>query len=152
MAGVEFLVEHHGLTEAGKVLSAVGGFDAAQLMEDIGAVLESSSRRRISETKAGPDGTPWKAWSPEYAKTRGVQHSLLVGEGELLDSIQSYSDGHEARVGTPLIYGAIHQGGGAEVGKPGLPERPYLGMSAEDERDIDDLVREALSELTRKGR
>ena len=36
--------------------------------------------------------------------------------------------------------GAIHQFGGEEAGLPGLPARPYLGLSAEDEADLDAII------------
>lgn len=38
------------------------------------------------------------------------------------------------------MYGAIHQIGGEEAGRPGLPARPYLGLSAEDEADLDVII------------
>ena len=34
----------------------------------------------------------------------------------------------------------IHQLGGEEVGRPGMPARPYLGLSAEDETDLDAII------------
>lgn len=34
----------------------------------------------------------------------------------------------------------FHQFGGEEVGRPGLAARPYLGLSAEDEADLDAII------------
>jgi phage virion morphogenesis protein len=73
-------------------------------------------------------------------------HALLVGRGDLRDSIQNYTSGDTIRVGTNLVYGAIHQFGsnGAEGG---IPARPWLGLSREDEREITDLVIGRLEDL-----
>ncbi|MDO9633078.1 MAG: phage virion morphogenesis protein, partial [Humidesulfovibrio sp.] len=51
--------------------------DRRQLLENAGAVLESSARRRIESDKRGPDGLPWPDWSPSYAETRHSGQSLL---------------------------------------------------------------------------
>ncbi|WP_056039309.1 phage virion morphogenesis protein [Loktanella sp. 3ANDIMAR09] len=135
------------MVEAGLRDLAAWQIDA--LAFNIGALLETATKERIADDKAGPDGEPWAAWSEGYAATRSARHSLLVGDGlpGLLDSIQNYSDGPEARVGTNLVYGAIHQFGGEEVGKPGLPARPYLGLSDRDRRDIAELVTGDLNEV-----
>ncbi len=113
----------------------------------IGAEVESQTRRRIEEGGPDPDGTPWEEWSDAYAGTRHAGHSLLVGEGDLLDSIQFITRGAEVEVGTNLIYGAIHQFGGDEVGM-NIPARPYLGLSPDNEADllgvVEDFIEEAL--------
>lgn len=61
----------------------------------------------------------------------------VVRRGDLDDTIQALVTGDEAEVGTNVVYGAIHQFGGEEVG---LPARPYLGSSAEDEADLDAII------------
>jgi len=109
--------------------------DRRQLLEGAGAVLESSARRRIDSEKTGPDGNPWRDWSPAYAETRHGNQSLLSAESGLLDSLSSEVRGHEVEVGSNLVYAAVHQLGGAEVGMP-IPARPYLGVSDLDEADI----------------
>jgi phage virion morphogenesis protein len=109
--------------------------DRRQLLDGAGAVLESSARRRIQSDKRGPDGERWPNWSESYAQTRHAGHSLLSAEGHLLDSIRAEVRGDEVEVGTNLVYGAVQQFGGDEVGMA-IPARPYLGVSTEDERDI----------------
>lgn len=108
-----------------------------QLLEVLGAEVESQTRRRLAEEKTGPDGKAWPAWSDAYAATRHGGHSLLEDEGHLRDSIQFLVHPDEVEIGTNLVYGAIHQWGGAGVGKPGLPERPYLGVSDENAADLE---------------
>ena len=58
-----------------------------------------------------------------------------MGEGDLESSIQFLVTGDQVEVGTNLIYGAIHQFGGEEVGIP-IPARPYLGIGAENADDL----------------
>lgn len=103
----------------------------------VGAEIESQVRKRIDEDKTAPDGTDWEVWSESYRKTRRGQHSLLVGHGELLDSIQHAVTGGSVDVGTNLIYAPTHQYGDPERN---IPERPFLGLSSDDTYDIMDLV------------
>jgi phage virion morphogenesis protein len=146
MTGVTASLTTLGLDDAIRTLGTLAGFDMAQLADEAGALLESSTRRRF-ETKIAPDGEAWVPWSEAYDDTRDhSRHSLLVSEGDLLDSVQSYSTGTAAHVGSNLVYAAHHHFGGDEIGS-GLPARPYLGVSAEDELDLSDLVTGRLQEL-----
>lgn len=148
MAGVEFSATTPEFLAAAKKLRRLAGFDEAQILDDIGEVMESGARRRIAEEKADPLGVPWAPWSESYAETREGHHSVLEGKGQLLDS-QSYKTGPgEVRQGSNEEYAAIHQFGGEEVGM-NIPERPYLGLSAEDEADIIAIVSDHIDELTR---
>lgn len=129
---------------ASGVLARLTSAEIEGLAYSIGQLIENQTKERIDTEKRAPSGAPWAPWSKAYARRRGKanRQSLLVGRGNpgLLESIQNYTTGTEVRVGTPLIYGAIHQFGGAGVGRPGLPARPYLGLSSANERDIEDLV------------
>lgn len=145
MAGVTASLTTEGLDAAIKRLSRLEGFQMAELTDAAGAVLESSTRDRF-DTKAAPDGSDWVPWSEAYDDTREGHHSLLVEEGGLRDSIASYSSGSEVHVGSNLIYAGHHHLGGDEIGS-GIPARPYLGISYEDEIDLADLVTGKLEEL-----
>ncbi|HXG47690.1 MAG TPA: phage virion morphogenesis protein, partial [Methylomirabilota bacterium] len=90
-----------------------------------------------TEEKTAPDGTAWPAWSPRYANTRHSGHSLLRAEGGLLDSIQFLVSDDAVEVGSNLVYAATHQFGDA---KRKIPPRPYLGLSAQDQADIERLL------------
>jgi len=148
MSGAAFStsLEAVGLDEAIAKLMRLEAFDGAQLMDEAGALLESSTRGRF-DTKVSPDGDAWEPWSERYDETRNHgAHSLLVEGGWLRDSIQSYATGTEARVGSNLVYAAIHQFGGEPV-ESNIPARPYLGISSEDEADLHDLVGSYVEEL-----
>lgn len=140
MSGALFEMDLLGNAELARRLRGLTAFQLADVAFDVGQLLESSTRERIATEKTSPGGEAWAPWSEAYDETRDHgRHSLLVGEGDLRDSIQNYTSGFEAVVGTNLVYGAIHHFGGAEVGI-NIPARPYLGLSAEDEREIRALV------------
>lgn len=137
MAGVTLTPD--GLDAAlNQARAGIGVFGHAELFDGIGALLESSTRERF-ETKTGPDGQAWPEWSEEYALDREAHHSLLVGEGDFQDSNQFYAGANEVGVGSNLVYAAIHQMGGEEVGM-NIPARPYLGLSDEDRSAISALI------------
>ncbi len=110
------------------------GAGLPHLLEELGEEVAEQVDRRIREEKAAPDGTRWPLWSPRYKATRHAGHRLLMGEGNLIDSIQHFLTGPDTVViGSPRVYAATHQFG--DEGR-GIPARPFLGYSA---RDIDDL-------------
>jgi phage virion morphogenesis protein len=107
--------------------------DLRQLLEGIGAEVESQTRRRIVDEKTDPDGNEWAPWSPKYSETRHQGQSLLENQGHLLDSLMHEVQGTDVLVGSNLAYAATHQYGDPERS---IPARPYLGLSAENEADI----------------
>lgn len=118
-------------------LELLPGMNLDPLRHNIGALVESQTRRRIHEEKAGPDGKAWAPWGPNWAASRHKGHGLLENDGDLLDSIHFVVAGGDILVGSDLVYAAIHQFGGAEVDMA-IPERPYLGMSDENWGDVVD--------------
>ncbi len=161
MVGVATELDLGGLAPARDLLTRISALDLDQLGgEEIGALLENSTKRRIQEEKTDPEGNRWVAWSAAYDATRDHgRHSLLISGGNpgLLESIQHFSNSEVVRIGSNLIYAAIHQFGadpskaregslpGAEGA--GIPARPYLGVSEEDRRDIERLVIGRLEDL-----
>lgn len=122
--------------------------DKRGLLDAVGAEVESQTRRRIASEKTGPDGKPWAAWSAAYAKTRHGGQSLLQSEGHLLDSITYVVaiDGSSVDVGSNMVYAAIQNFGGAKVGKPGLPARPFLGFSDDNRSDLRGVINKWLEQ------
>jgi len=122
-----------------------------ELKEGLGAELESQTRNRIEFEKESPEGIAWPDWSDTHAATRHGGHSLLQGEGDLLDSIQYQIQGDQILVGSPLVYAGTMQWG-AKQGAFGrtsrngpipwgdIPAREYLGLSIENEEDLVELV------------
>ena len=142
-------LEIHGLDRVNAMLDRVAsGIQGrrSELLVAMGTEVESQTRRRIQEEGPAADGISWPGWSSRYAATRHGGHSLLRGEGNLLDSLQSFADAQVAEVGTNLEYAAIHQFGGAEVGS-NIPARTYLGISAANAADLAQVVRHWLASV-----
>ena len=121
--------------------------DREALVFAIGELMVTQTKTRIADEKRGPEGEDWAPWSDAYATTRSARHSLLVGEGNpgLLESIANHSAGFDAIVGTNLVYAAIHQfGGDTGAGHAPIPARPYLGLSGENRREIEEMVTDSL--------
>ncbi|MEM7213252.1 MAG: phage virion morphogenesis protein [Pseudomonadota bacterium] len=147
MTGVRLEIDSAELETMLQAVHALGRLGRpAELLEGMGAVLESSVRRRISEEQEAPDGTPWAEWSDSYAGSRHSGHDLLMNEGELLDSIAFLTDpgSKSVAVGSNLVYAAVHQFGGDELpaSNPAsnIPQREYLGLSSEDEAELLEIV------------
>ena len=157
MAGVAFEAD---FSVAARALDRLTSEEVDLLAYELGSLIEDQTKLRISDQKSAPDGTPWAPWSAAYDDSRNhAKHSLLVGEGNpgLLESIQNYTTGAQAVVGTPLIYGAIHQFGSPDTARnpdapagavgSGIPARPYLGLSADNRAAIEALVIGRLEDL-----
>ena len=126
------------------------------IMAAIGTgIVGSTHQRFVSQTD--PDGAAWQALNPEYAE--GKRNSRILSEsGRLRDSISSSPGRDEVQVGTNVIYAAAHQFGvtitpkngthlifsinGRTVGAKSvtIPARPFLGISADDQRMIAEIV------------
>jgi len=119
--------------------------DATPLMDDIGAMLVTSTQDRF-ERGVDPEGTAWKQ-SDRVTRAQGNAQTL-VDTGRLMTSITHVPGNNEVEVGTNVIYGAIHQAGGqAGRGKSvTIPARPYLGISFDDRAEIGNLIDDYLME------
>lgn len=142
-------IEFPDLEELEARINRLAGIDFTQLLDDVGGRMASVAKGRIEETKAGPDGTPWPAWSPKYAKGRRSGASLLFDEDNLRFDIHHVVEGNRVEVGSNIPYAGVHQHGSKQAtGRGGgIPARPYLGMSAEDEADIVLLAQDFVSDL-----
>jgi phage virion morphogenesis protein len=107
-----------------------------ELLQIVASLLEAQTKRRISDEKRAPDGTPWADWSPEYARTRKPQHSLLIDSQSLLDDIASLVEGGEAIAFASMVYAGAHQ----DSRRDSLTSRPFLGVSADNADEILDVV------------
>ncbi|MCY1368023.1 phage virion morphogenesis protein [compost metagenome] len=125
-------------------LDKLAQLDIEQLLDGIGAEVESQTRRRIQVDKASPANEPWSDWSAEYATTRHSGQSLLQGEGHLANSITYNVDGNAVLVGSPLIYAATHQFGDADRG---IDQREFLGLEGQDYDDVVGLIEDYLEDL-----
>ncbi|MBL9102160.1 MAG: phage virion morphogenesis protein [Myxococcales bacterium] len=136
MSGV--VVNLAGLLPARRrLLALVSPTNLGQLREVVASEGESQIRRRISDEKTDPEGKAWPEWSPEYAAERAAKGGLLELEGHLRDSIAYEINGDTILVGSNLVYAGVHNEGDDDMG---IPERRYLGFSAENLDDIGEVI------------
>ena len=154
-ASIEVRIEDREVASAFARLAGVMS-DTTPVMAAIGTGLVASTHRRfVSQTD--PDGRKWEALHPDYRPVKRNSR-ILTESGRLRDSISSEPTQDTVRVGTGVVYGAIHQFGGTIVPKNAthlvfrlatgvaqaksvtLPARPYLGISDDDEEMIADTV------------
>lgn len=143
------------LAEVGATLS-----DMTPIFEDIAEELVLSTKRRFA-TGTAPDGTRWRPKSPvtreKYRKAgHGDRPDPLIGPSRALgETITRQVTTRSAEIGSALIYSGTMQLGAAKgafgknrAGRPipwgTIPPRPFLGISADDERNILDIVDEHL--------
>ncbi len=139
------------LDDAFKRLRPIFEFQPSELMTAIGALGDSQTRRRITDEKTAPDGTPWKE------NTKGT--SILMETGQhLLSSLVWTASADEAEWGATWEYAHVHQDGTVIVPKNAdalvfelagkvvharkvtVPARPFVGLSDENVREIIDVV------------
>lgn len=156
--GVSIALDQRAFQGALNRLSALVDFSGAALLEEIAALGESQTRRRITDEKTAPDGTPWK---PNLAGT-----SILLQSGQnLLASVASSSDDEEAVWGAGWEFAHIHQDGAVitantaaalsfRVGDRSvhaksvtIPARPFVGLSAENRAELDELITDHFAQL-----
>ncbi|GAB0119472.1 phage virion morphogenesis protein [Acidisoma sp. 7E03] len=127
--------------------------DWTPLMSAIGTSLVSTTQRRFNEGR-DPQGNFWKPLNPSYARVKQGPRTLVgLGlEGGLQGSITFVPSSRDVTVGTPKVYGAVHQFGATIKPKNGkvlvfrmaqgvtfarkvtVPARPFLGFGEADRR------------------
>lgn len=152
-----FAIDWSGLDAVQAKFQALGEFQQQVLLDDIGALVESQTRRRIHEEKESPDDTPWPDWSEAYAAHRhgfknhkphpgqlrkADNHTLLELRGHLLQSIMFQNEGSSVDVGSNLVYAAAQF-----FGTEDIPARQALGLSPRNERDVLQLVESFMAEV-----
>lgn len=145
MAGARIELTLDTSRAAAALDSAAGRLDGDGLnllLGDIGEYLLGATQDRAAR-EVSPDGVPWAALSPRYAKRKEKKRpgaQLLTYDHHMLgDRLAWQVAGGTLYVGTSAKYGAIQQFGGR-----GIPARPWLGISDEDEQEIVALTRDHL--------
>ncbi len=116
MAGARIEVTKDTASPA--IREAITGLDhdgVSLMLSDIGEYLVRATRARARH-QVSPDGTPWAALSPRYAKFKNKKRpgrTILRFDNHMIGDQFTYQvDGDELAVGTNAKYGAIHQFGG----------------------------------------
>ncbi len=157
MSGLAVDMQLTGLDRATQAIERLAGWDRFELMDVIGRLVQLQTRQRIAVEKTGPDGQAWPK------NRRGS--STLYASGTLHDSIDYKTGLGQVTVGSPLIYAAIHHFGGIIKAKNAkalafmsgnkrvfaksvtMPARPYLGISPENAKEIEEVVADFISEV-----
>lgn len=122
----------------------------------IGMALVKGTQRRFREGH-GPDGAAWAKLHPLYAPIKKGP-GILRASGRLMRSISYRVGADEVRAGTNVIYARPHQFGAVIVPKRAkflrfrlsigmvkalkvtIPGRPFMGIDAQDEQEIGDVL------------
>lgn len=137
--------------------------DTTPVMRAIGTGLVEGTHTRFGQG-VDPDGNAWAPLNPVYAA--GKRGNGILREsgmsGGLMGSITFAAGRDQVRVGTNKIYAAIHQFGGtirpvsashlvfpmgggyATVESVTIPARPFLGVSQQDVRMMEELITDRL--------
>lgn len=110
---------------------------------EIGRMLQGSTRDRLQKSKIGPDGKPWAPWSLStlLARTRKgtAGRGLLNDSGNLSRGITYEVRGNTVVVGATASYASYLQ-----EGTKNMPARPFVGVSKQDEKQIDVILKRHL--------
>jgi phage virion morphogenesis protein len=106
---------------------------------DIGEYMLLSTRGKF-DRQEGPDGRPWTALSPAYAKQKAQNPRALKGiltlTGTMRDTISYRATPSAVVIGSNQVYAPIQQFGGR-----GIPPRPFLEISSADRAEISEILR-----------
>jgi len=111
------------------------GRNPEAFLDEIGGQLVTNTQDRF-DVGVGPDGDVWEP-SQRAIDQGGL---TLKDDGNLSGGITHDATGSQLVWGSNEVYAAIHQFGG-ETGRNKaltLPARPYIGLDARDEQDIED--------------
>lgn len=148
MAGAEIRLTIDDRELRARLLALQGKLaDPSPVMAEIAEEMLNGMHDRF-DSETAPDGERWKAHSLATVARRGGRATLLRERGRLVGSIHPASDRTWARVGTNLVYAAIHQFGGRAGRRQAtkIPARPYLGFSTEDMERIGEVLEDWLAD------
>lgn len=157
-AGIAFKLELSGLDQALAKIAATGRVDFQTLLDSLSRMGRQQTRDRIEVEKTSADGVAWP-------KTTDGRRALFVTGHHLWRSIDHAVVGNAAVWGSGWVGARIHQFGGVikpvnakilafNIGakkvfakKVTIPARPYLGVSAENARDLEELALRRLAKM-----
>lgn len=161
MTGIVIEARTDGLEGLGGAFARMAalGQQPRPIWEAIGQYGESSTRLRF-KNQAGPDR---KRWVPSIRAQASGPGRTLIQKARLLRSISHNADNSGTSWGTNVIYAGVHQfgavikaksagalrfrmpgGGFVTVKQVTIPARPYLGVNADDGREMLALTNDAI--------
>ncbi|MCC3246142.1 phage virion morphogenesis protein [Methylocystis sp. WRRC1] len=149
--GVRIEIDMADLARVNALVTRLTEFDAGELVAEIVDLGENQTRKRIESGGPGPDG---EAWPPNLTGT-----PILMRTGDHLRYyVASSSSGSSGEWGDSWEFAHVHQDGATITPKNAerlafmlgpkrvfaksvtIPARPFVGVSADDAREIEELV------------
>lgn len=135
-------LEINGLERVNARIRNFGHLDhhLPELLGNLGGMVTSQIKTRINDEEGAPDGDPWIELDPVYAERKKALKGdvgLLQFDGHLLESIDYEVDGDSAvYVGSNLVYANYQHA-----------MRPFIGLSADNLDELDEVLDEWLDGL-----
>lgn len=108
-------------------------------LSKVGDVMIADTKNRIRSTKVDPNGRPWARWAESTEKAREREGSarggILFRTGSLYNSIFKTFQQNRVVVSSASPYAGFHQ-----FGTRRMPARPFIGVSAQANTQINKLV------------
>lgn len=117
----------------------IANLDVEDLTERLGLLVLEQTQERFN-TKRDPEDEKWQAWSPSHARFRRRNRGgagLMILSGDLFDSLHLQQTATTAVIGSSSPYAGYHQEPSAASQRRGAVKRSFLGISDEDEADLD---------------
>lgn len=134
MAGTQLIIDASGAhRRLGELLDQLG--DLEPVFADFGEYMVNEIQERFDD-ESGPDGTGWADLKPATWRRKKIP-KILTETRRLRDSIIYKAEPRKLRIGTNVIYGAIHQLGGTAGRGAKIPARPYLGVSSKNLEELE---------------
>ncbi len=177
-ANVSIAISDRALRATIKRLQRAGA-DLEAVWRDVGEYLLISTRERFDREQA-PDGTPWEPLAESTLRRKMLKgvgrgkgkkrkslttgrgntkagairrlasNQILVESSNLRDLMRYQAPRVGLRFGSDRVYAAIQQFGGADVGRPDIPARPFLGLSAADRAEVLAILNQHLESALRR--
>lgn len=151
MTGVVLKVDYDSAEIRAYLKSRISKLDNLRpFYVNVGEHMLNSVQERF-DTETAPDGSAWAALAPSTVAGRLRRHgnaelTILREHGHLAGSFNYEASSREVKIGSPVVYAAIHHFGGAAGRNHAaeIPARPVLGMSHQDEQAISEMAEEFL--------
>ena len=109
--------------------------------KNVGMYVQKQTLKERFDKEQAPDGTKWKPLSPARIKQRLKRHKtgsmkILQDVGELRRSVKYEAGQKYVRIGSNLKYASTHQ-----FGRGKISARPFLGVTQNERRHINDMLK-----------
>ena len=141
MAGTRIIVDDRSaMRRIGKLLKEMGNLEP--VFADFGEYMVNEIQERFDD-ESGPDGTGWDDLKPATWRRKKIP-KVLTETSRLRDSIAYKAERRRVRIGTNVVYAAIHQLGGTAGRGAKIPARPFLGVNSRDLTELEDIMKDYL--------